>query len=166
MAGSVDAFLKLSLAVSLLGAAGSVGYYYAAYLPARDARLDRERQLDRARAEFTARTAADRAQAEREAAEQKAASEKAMAQINYDACISRARAGYDRAWAFACKQLADKAQKGRAGCTADKAFCDSIYSARDPSPECALPGNISSTINADFDGAKDRCLQESRAGLQ
>jgi hypothetical protein len=53
VAGTVDAFLKVSVAASLLLAAGSVGYYHSIYLPGRDAQLDRERKLDAARAEYS-----------------------------------------------------------------------------------------------------------------
>jgi hypothetical protein len=53
MAGTVDAFLKVSIAASLLLAAGSVGYYYSIYLPKRDAQIDRERLIERSRVEIT-----------------------------------------------------------------------------------------------------------------
>jgi hypothetical protein len=42
MPGAADAFFKVSLAVSMLAAAGSAGYYYSIYLPARDSQLDRD----------------------------------------------------------------------------------------------------------------------------
>ena len=52
MARGADTFLKFSAAVSLLLAAGSVGYYFAVYLPARDAKLDDDRRLERANADL------------------------------------------------------------------------------------------------------------------
>src|SRR5947209_7952766 len=67
MPGPVDTFLKVSLAASLLAAGGSVGYYYAAYLPAQDAQLDSER----VHAESARKAAEDGVQAEREATEQR-----------------------------------------------------------------------------------------------
>jgi hypothetical protein len=36
----------------------------------------------------------------------------------------------------------------------------------DPSPNCSLPTAIASSINASMQQGKDRCLQESKAGLQ
>ena len=72
VASAADTFLKISLATSILVAAGSVGYYYAVYLPARDASLDRERQLEKAHTEFARQAEAARIQAEKEAAERRA----------------------------------------------------------------------------------------------
>jgi hypothetical protein len=98
MPGAVDAFLKVSLAVTLLAAAGSVGYYYAIYLPARDQQV---------------------------------------------------------------------AQTDRADCLAKgmvKATFDMIHPVADPSPSCALPGG--KVLNDRLQQSRERCLQESRLGLQ
>jgi hypothetical protein len=166
MAGPVDAILKLSVAVSLLGAGASVGYYYSAYLPARDAKLDNERRLETAHAEFARKVAEEHADAERSAAEDRQARERAAVQASYDACINRVVAGYNASWASNCKRLADQARKSRAGCTGTAESCDLIFPARDAGPDCALPPNLASSLDTQVDRDKDRCLQESRAGLQ
>jgi hypothetical protein len=166
VAGKVDAFLKVSMGLALLIAAGSIGYYYAVYLPTRDAQLDSERRLERAHAEFARKTAEERAQAEREAIEQRQVLEKAAAQDKYESCIDRAGTVYNANWTLNCKNLADKARKDRTSCTLPPATCDSMYPARDPTVTCALPQNLASAINADLERSKDRCLQEIKAGLQ
>jgi hypothetical protein len=81
MAGTVDAFLKVSIAASLLLAAGSVGYYYSIYLPKRDAQIDRERLIERSRVEITEKAVAARLQAEKEEAESQAAAARLSAQV-------------------------------------------------------------------------------------
>jgi hypothetical protein len=42
LAAKFDGILKLSIIASLLLAASGIGYYYAVYLPGRDAQLDNE----------------------------------------------------------------------------------------------------------------------------
>jgi hypothetical protein len=76
MAGPVDAILKLSVTVSLLGAAASVGY-----LPTRDAKLDNERRLEMAHAEIARKVAEERADAGRLAVEQRQAQEQPFKQV-------------------------------------------------------------------------------------
>ncbi|NOJ47830.1 hypothetical protein [Bradyrhizobium archetypum] len=166
MAGPVDAFLKISLAVSLLGAAGSVGYYYSVYLPARDVQMDNERRLEKARADIARKAAEERAREEQDAAEQRRALERGAAQVNYEACISRVENTYHATWASNCKGVAEKVRKARASCTFGPTTCDSIHAAPDPGPNCSLPTTIASSINASMQQGKDRCLQESKAGLQ
>jgi hypothetical protein len=166
VAGAADTFLKVSVAASLLVAAGSIGYYYSIYLPNRDAHLDGERRLEKLRAEFARKSADERARAEREAAEQKLALEKAETQARYESCIDREQRSYDLNWASTCKRLAEKARKDRASCNLPPATCDSIHPARDPTAACALPQSLASTVNADLERGKNRCLQESKAGLQ
>lgn len=147
-------------------AAGSVGYYYSVYLPNRDAELDGERRLEKARAEFARKSAEERALAEREAAEQKQTREKAEIQARYEYCITRAERAYDTNWTSTCKSLADKARKDRASCTLPPATCDSMYPVRDPTVACSLPQSLASSINTDLERSKNRCLQESNAGLR
>jgi hypothetical protein len=163
MPSAVDTFLKISLAASLLAAGGSVGYYYAAYLPARDAQLDSER----VHAESARKAAEDRVQAEREAAaEQRQAHDKAAAQVRYESCIARAASVRDGSWTSNCKNLADRAQKDRANCTFLPATCDRMFPARDPTVACPLPKDLASSISADLERSKDRCFAELKAGLQ
>jgi hypothetical protein len=165
VAGKADAFLKISLGLAFLLAAGSVGYHYAIYIPTRDAQLDNERRLEKAHAEFARRSAEERAQAERDAAEQRQALEKAAAQTAYDTCVARVNETYSATWASNCKSVAERARKDRAACGAES-WCDKIHPALDGGPNCSLPTVLASSINAELNRRKDRCLQESKAGLQ
>ena len=88
MAGKADAFLKISLSLAFLLAAGSVGYHFAVYTPARDAQLDNERRLEKARAELAQKSTEARTQAER-----------AAAQAGYEACVGRVNDDYNSTWA-------------------------------------------------------------------
>jgi leucyl aminopeptidase (aminopeptidase T) len=176
VAGKSDAFLKFSLAASLMVASASVGYYYVVYLPARDAQLDRERLLDIARSEIARRAEQDRLLSEQKAlrerllseqqeAQERQLSERAAAQNRYNACLSSSRADYDANWTAACKRIADRATKARAECDGEKSFCDKVYPV-DTSPNCALPRVIATDYETTLEKAKDRCLQESKSGLQ
>ena len=177
MAGKADAFLKISLGLAFLLAAGSVGYHFAVYIPARDSQLDNDRRLEKVHAEFARKSAEDRAQAERdaderrakaeqEASEERQAAARAQAQSHYVGCIDRAARNYSLNWASNCKGLAESAKKKRAACTFSPSSCDNIYPARDPGPNCSLPTDLASTLTNDLNRDRDRCLHESRAGLQ
>ena len=52
VAGRADGFLKISLGLAFLVAAGSAGYHYAVYIPTRDAQLDNERRFEKAHSEY------------------------------------------------------------------------------------------------------------------
>jgi hypothetical protein len=181
LAGKIDAFFKGSVAVSFLLAAGSVAYYFAVYLPGRDARLDHEQKVDAAKAEYArradeqARRAAQQAQEEQRAAEQdvqeqRRASEKQAARDRYQRCVRSAEYTYSSNWANNCKRLAEDQIKKRADClrteTVGKSSCEVIYATRDGSPNCTLPRVIAADLDADHDKAKDRCLRESQLNLQ
>ena len=153
MAGKADAFLKVSLGLAFPLAAGSVGYHFAVYVPARDAQLDNERRLEKTHAELAQKIAEARAQAERDAAERRARGEqeaaeerqaaaRAQAQSHYVGCVDRAGRNYSLNWASNCKGLAESAKKKRAACTLSPSSCDNIYAARDPGPNCSLPTDL------------------------
>ncbi|WGR91842.1 hypothetical protein MTX26_15885 [Bradyrhizobium sp. ISRA443] len=180
MAGPVDTFLKISVAVSLLGAAGSVGYYYAVYLPARDAQMDRDRKLESARAEYARQAEQNRIAAERRDAEARQAAERReeedrqaaareATQAKYRNCLRNAREDYSANWAQACKRIYDNAVRGNKDCLSAgtaKSTCDLIYSTKNYSPDCTLSRLVGTDIEDTWDKAKKRCLDESRAGLQ
>ena len=84
VAGSVDAFLKISVALSLLGGAASVGYYYSIYLPARDAQLDHDRKMENAKLEFARRAEAEARLSEAQAQEERRAAEKTTGILTVD----------------------------------------------------------------------------------
>jgi hypothetical protein len=162
-----------------LGAAGSVGYYYSIYLPARDAQLDRDRKLEAVRAEYSrqaeqARLAAEKREAEdrlsaekREAEERQAAAGEAV-QLRYRTCIRIAEGNYSATWTQQCKKISDRASKDYKDClskgTFDKATCDTLYSERDASPDCALPRTIGTDISDILDKARRAFLDPSRLG--
>ena len=52
MGAKIDALLKISVAVSLVVASGSVAYYHLVYVPQKDARIELERKTENARAEY------------------------------------------------------------------------------------------------------------------
>lgn len=170
MAGKIDAFLKISIALSVLAAAGSIGYYYSVYLPARDAQIDAERKLELARAEYARQAEQARVAAERHADEQKEAANKDAIQTRYQRCLSNAENLYSIGWTDQCKRVSDNAQKQRADCLAKfpqgKGWCDSVYPKSDFNPNCTLLRTIGTDLNDQLEKAKQQCLQESRLGLR
>jgi hypothetical protein len=167
VAGAADTFLKISLAAALLVAAGSVGYYYSVYLPARDAQLDRERRFESALAETSRQAERARIAEEKRALEEKRIAEKEELQNRYQLCIASAEDNYSRNWAEQCKKVAGKAQADRTDCLAKgqpKSTCELIHPVSDASPNCTLQGG--KVLNDRLQQSRDRCLQESRLGLQ
>jgi hypothetical protein len=171
MRAVIDVVFKLSIVAAILLVSSSVGYYYVVYLPSRDARLDEERRLDIARAEAEKRAEQERVLAEQRALEQRQTLEKVAAQVRYDACQNRATANYSASWATSCKRIADNNLKKRADCikTASSDYmrstCNDIWKV-DPGPNCTLPRALGTDIEQEMVRAQDRCLQESKAGLQ
>lgn len=164
----------------MLGAAGSVGYYYSVYLPSRDAQIDHESKLQAARAEYArqadqARQAAERreaearATAERQEAEEKKTAEREAIQRRYRTCMRNAEVNYSTSWEDACKRISDQAAKGHRECISKgiaKSTCDLIYPSRERNPDCSLPRTVGNDITEVLEKSRTRCLDESRAGLQ
>jgi hypothetical protein len=187
MAEKINTLFKLSIIASLLLASSSVGYYYVLYLPRRDAQLDAERKLEIAlqqeraeaeklaaqqRAEDEKRAEQERALSQRLALEEQQSAEKAAAKTRYKECVLRVERIYQATWASNCKSIGDQANfeisRRKANCltVATQAECDGLHPFRDTSPNCALPRGTSNDLTASLDKMRDRCLQESRAGLQ
>ena len=187
MAGKLDTFLKLSIIVSVLMASASVGYYYLVYLPRRDAQLDFQHQLERKGDEAEKRQERARAEAERSALreqvlkelEARQAAEKAAAQERYQDCLRLARSDYEATWAASCKEFGDIFRKSRNDCIKEhkitagdmkksKQECGSWDQsiAEYSSSTCNLPRPRGTDIAASHEKARDRCLQENKAGLQ
>jgi hypothetical protein len=97
MAGPIDAFLKVSVAMSLLGAAGSVSYYYSIYLPARDAKLDHDRISEAARLDYSKQVEQAQLAAEKRDAEEKDTATR-EAEGRYRTCIAIAERNYTSSW--------------------------------------------------------------------
>ena len=180
MATTIDSILKVSIAASVLTVSASISYYYLRYLPERDAQIESDRKLEKARAEYSkqaeqARLSAERREADiRLAAEKRDAEEKEAAgreaiQIRYRNCLRVAQLNYSANWSQACNQISDDATKSYKECISQgtvKATCDRLYGGRSASSDCSLPRFRATDINDDLDKAKKRCLEESRAGLQ
>jgi hypothetical protein len=170
MTGLVDTFVKLCVGVSLLGAAGSIGYYYTVYLPSRDAQFDRDRRLEAARVEYSRQAEQARLAAEKRDAEKEQAAAREAVQARYQNCVRQAENLYSFSWANQCKSTADKAARELKDClsqvTLSKSSCETIYGGRDSSPNCALPRPVGSDLSDTLDKSRRRCLDESRAGLQ
>jgi hypothetical protein len=169
LAGKIDAALKLSVIVSLLIAASGAAYYYALYLPDRDARLDRERASATLLAYGEMRVAQERSAAERQRSAQQRAAEKASAGIRYRSCLDNARTHHEASWAAACKRLADQAAQARNDCLTkenlSQAYCNASYRALDGSTNCTLPVEVAADIDGDLNAARNRCLREREAAL-
>jgi hypothetical protein len=168
LAASVNLVLKLSVIVSLLIASCGVGYYYAVYLPHRDAQLDSERAQEKARAEVEKKHAEHLA-AEQRKSEQRQADAKA-AETRYQSCLNSANATHDTSWAAECKHLAEKAASDHAECLSkprlSKGYCDTAYRMRDGSRNCTLPVKVAADLDGDLNSARNRCLRERKAALQ
>lgn len=168
MAGAIDNFLKVSLAVSLLGAAASVGYYYTTYLPARDAQLDRDRKFEAARADLARQADEVRRSAEKRDGEQRQAADREAIQSRYRQCVASAENWYSSTWTAECRKATDNSRKQRTDCLSksDKSSCDILYPIIEFSSDCKLNGGTGASLNKQLEQSRERCLQESRIGLQ
>lgn len=176
MAAKIDAVLKLSIIASLLLASSGIGYYYAVYLPRRDAQLDNE-LLEKIRAYADQRAeqaqlASEQPEMEQRQSAEKVATEmeKAAAETGYQTCLNSASVTHDASWAAECKRLAEKAVEGHAECLSrsklSQGYCDTAYRTRDASPNCTLPLAIATSLDGDLNRARNRCLQERNAALR
>jgi hypothetical protein len=170
LAGAIDSLLKISIAASVLIASGSISYYYMRYLPERDAQIENERKLENARTEYARQVEQSRAAAEKTADIERQAADKEATQTRYKICLKNADSNYSFAWADQCRKIADAAQKNRSECisksTTDKSSCDLIYPKVDFNPDCSLNRAIGNDLNDQLQKSHERCLQESRLGLQ
>jgi len=166
----MNTLLKLSIIASLLLASSGVGFYYAVYLPRRDAQLDNERKQEKAQADTRKRVAQERSLAEQKKLEQRQAETKAGAEAHYQTCLNRANVTHATSWAAECKRLAEKALADHADCLTKprlpKGYCDAAYRLRDASPNCILPPKVATGLDGDLSEARNRCQRERRAALQ
>jgi hypothetical protein len=163
---NVDGFLKFCAAVSLLVAAASVGYYFSVYLPERDAKMDREKQFEQAKAEIARKSEQARLAEEREAEIKRQSDAAEAKQFRYRMCLANAEELYSQNWASRCREEAQAATKRRIDCqkTAPSANCDGMYPVVDAGPNCTLSGG--KVLNERLEKSRNRCLEESRSGVQ
>jgi hypothetical protein len=109
------------------------------------------------------------AEAAKQAEQERQADEAAEAQVRYQACLQRVTENYRALWASSCKTVAEQSVTDYTNCISEKIqtkeSCNSLYRRHDPSPNCALPHLTAKDINDRAEKARDRCLQESKAGL-
>jgi cell division septation protein DedD len=170
----MDAFLKLSVVVSVLLASSSVGYYYLVHLPHRDAQFEPERVLERLRAVAQARAEQEQLlfkqqASERRATEQQAAEERQILEKGnrYQACLSRAFDNYNASRLAACNQTREKIIKDRDNCIQlgfSEKVCAMAHIVREASPNCTLPRAVALSLDADVVKARDRCPEGERDG--
>jgi hypothetical protein len=168
LARRIGAIFKLGMIASLLIAPCGAGYYYAVYMRQRDGGLDAGRRLEQALADAAARRAAQlRVLAQAQETVQRQSAVQTSAQNRYQACLSGVAATHDASWAAECKRLAEKTEQNRANCLSKlnlpKAYCDASYAPREASPNCTLPDEISTVLDADLAQARHRCVRELNA---
>ena len=174
MAGKLDAILKLSVIAAVLFASSSAGYYYLSYLPRRDAQFEPQRALEQLRATAQKRAEQEQLLLQQQVAEQRALEQQAAEQRQlrekadrYQACLSHVADSYNDSRIAACNRLQEKVIKDRDNCIRlgfRKKVCDLAHVVRGPSPDCSLPPAIATNLDTDAQKARDRCLEENRAG--
>jgi hypothetical protein len=170
VAARIDALLKLSVVAALLLGSSGVAYYYAIYLPHRDAEIENARALEQARAEADKSAMQERVAVEQSQLAARRAEAKAGAESRYQACIDNAGAVHSASWAAECKRLAEKAQQDHKDCLSksklSEEYCDTAYRMRDASPNCTLPLKIATDLDGGLTKARNRCAQDRKAALQ
>jgi len=161
---ALDIVLKVTVAASIATASIGVAYYYAIYLPQRDAALDVQRALD---AEYASRLQAEQ---DMRAAAEKLVAEKLKQQISvrYQSCLRLATASYASTWEGNCTRINKAARKSYDDCMSGlpKLACDTIYPVSNGSESCSLPTKLAETLNADLENEKNRCLKEFQLGMR
>lgn len=88
-------------------------------------------------------------------------------QTAYEACVNNATAVHETLHTAECKRLADQTEQDRADCLGKlklpPTYCDASYPARDGSPNCTLPAENATVIDAELERARYRCARESQA---
>jgi hypothetical protein len=170
VAAKIDAILKFGIVASLVIASSGVAYYYAMYMPGRDARFENARATDELLAYGRKRVEQVRSAVEEQQLERHEAAEKARAGVRYQSCLDSAVARHDASWAAACKRLAEHALQDHANCLAQpnlsRVYCDTAYRARDGSAHCPLPVEEAADLDGDLNATRVRCLRERDAALQ
>jgi hypothetical protein len=168
MAGKIDALLKLSIVAAVLLASSSVAYYYAIYLPQRDARIEARTNAEKAAAEQRRLEDEQRRSEGAAAADQRRIVEKAGAQMRYNQCLRGAQDEYDATWNANCNSKRQKLAENYAYCMShlkDQSYCSDLYKSTTASSNCTLPAYIADGLSTDLNKARDRCLQAYKSGL-
>jgi hypothetical protein len=163
---NICAILKVGVAASALLASSSVGYYYLAYLPYRDAEPERALELAAGKMpaeqgqSFFEQQALERRAAQQKATEERQALEKAN---RYQACLSRATEKYNASRLSTCNLPREKIIKDRDDCIKlgfSEKVCAMAHVVPEASPNCTLPRAVALSLDADVEKARDRCREE------
>jgi hypothetical protein len=96
------------------------------------------------------------------------AAQEAAPQSAYETCINNATAIYDASHAAECKRLADQTEQDRDNCLGKlkltPSYCAASYPARDGLPNCTLPAENATVIDAALERARYRCARENGTG--
>ena len=165
MAIKIDAVLKVSIAASILLASSSVGFYYLAYLPHRDAEPERVWEGLRAAGSQSLfeRQALEQRAEEQKATEKRQALEKAN---RYQACLSRATDKYNASRLVTCNRPREKIIKDRDDCIKlgfSEKVCAMAHVVPEASPNCTLPRAVALSLDAEVEKERDRCREEESA---
>ncbi len=136
------------------------------YLPDRDAQIESERRRDAARSELTRKLEEARALASESARQEAESQRRSEMQARYQSCVAGAELNYNAMWAGACKRAYEQSLKDRAGCNFDPPLCNRLYPIRDASPNCTLFSGNATSLNSMLEKDRNRCLEESKIGLQ
>jgi hypothetical protein len=162
--GVLNTLLKASIVVSVAIATLGVGYYFAIYVPKKDAAQDAERsaevlRLNRSRAEQEPGTEDERAAA---------AQKKLRISSRYEACVRDAELSYRYNATDKCRHIVEERRKMFDDCTRTlpQPTCEAIHGTFNQSDNCALPTNLAKSLDDELEKSKNRCLQEFQLGLQ
>jgi hypothetical protein len=93
------------------------------------------------------------------------AARESAAQSAYETCVNNATAVHDASHAIECKRLAEQTEHDRADCLGklnlSPTYCDVSYPPRDASPNCTLPAENATVIDAALERARYRCAREN-----
>jgi len=145
-----DQVMKWSIAAAILCAGLGVGYYFAFFLPQKEAQ---------ARADAQAAAAAQ-AKAQQDAQTKRTAA--------YNNCVTTAQQSYHSDWNSNCSLKADEQENNYRACLgqtfSSPEQCRSNYPELDRI-DCSLPMVIANSLNDQLDKAKARCLDQAKSGL-
>jgi len=138
------------------------------------ARQEEQRRITAQQEELRKRQADEKAAeqahvtAQQEEMRQRQADEKAAVQSRYQDCVSRINRAYIANWASKCKAIADRTAKSYNECKSkgtSNDFCELMKSG-DSSSDCSLPRVLGTDLDTEAERGRNRCLEESRSGLQ
>ena len=167
----MDKFIKFMIAIAVLLAGGGVFYHYVVFLP----HVERAKQEQLADENRVKQEQLAEAKKGVESEKQASALRELSKQIVYEQCLTSARVNYEANWAAACVTAATESERKQRNCLADSAvianqymgpsWCRSTYPYLERSPSCTLPGGVADNVNSYFTSAKQKCMEEAKAGL-